>query len=190
MSFLRPGLSYQSPFPSTQVADQGHPVVSQALQQYPILQSLGLQSVPGSAGGNVLEFWAPGEPGTQDAPRPKGLHIDSPGIEVGPNAKPLDILGDVVSHHLINTDPTIKSIYSSFSNSLTRRQNEMLQGQYEHAQKNEGETRGFDEWKKSSGLPAFFRGYPFQQWPDDFNQVAYTPQQRQLLDKMMGYLSK
>lgn len=74
--------------------------------------------------------------------------------------------------------------------SMTPAQQEMLQGQYEHAKSNEGEKRSFEDWKSASGMPGFFRGYTFQQLPQDFNDKAYTQQQRNDLDGLMGYLSQ
>lgn len=167
----------------------GPSVVDLAMQQFPVLNKIGLKSVVGQRGDNVLEFWPPGEPGSTDYARPGGLPLNSPGVEVGPNAKPLDILGDVVSHHLVNTDPMIKKIYSAFTNSVTPQQEQLLQKQYSYARQNEGENRDFETWKETSGLPAYFRGHPFQQWPADFNKRAYTPKQIMLLDGMMRYLS-
>lgn len=70
---------------------------------------------------------------------------------------------------------------------MTPQQNAILQDQYDYAQKNEGETGSFDDWKDRAGMPGFFRGYTFQQWPKDFNDKAYTPEQRQKLDKLMNY---
>lgn len=174
--------------PVVQVADQSP--FDRAVQQYPILNRFDIRGTPGKAGGNVLEFWRPGEPGDEKTPRPSEIPIDTPGVEYSPKARPIDILGDVVSHHLVETDPTIKKIYSAFQSSITPQQDQMLLGQYDWAKKNQGEQRDFESWKESSGLPALFRGHPFQQWPAEFNQKAYTPKQIQLLDRMMEYLSK
>jgi hypothetical protein len=40
-----------------------------------------------------------------------------------------------------------------------------------------------------TGLPAYFRGYAFKQWPDEFNERAYTPEQREMFDRMMNQLT-
>lgn len=187
-------------FPTFGLAGQNNPIligdaaqpdaVAQAMKQYPILNGIGLRAVNGQRGGNVLEFWPPGEPGSSDYARPSGLDLGAPGVEVGPKARPIDILADVVSHHLVNTDPGLKRAYSTFVNSVTPEQEQMLRNQYQYAKQSFGEKRNFDTWKEVSGLPAFFRGYPFQQWPAEFNQRAYTPQQTQLLDAMMRYLQQ
>jgi hypothetical protein len=185
MTFLNNMFASRSPIQN--VSDVPSPMAD-AIQKYPILNKLGIKGVPGKANGNVLEFWPPGEKGG-DVPRPSNLPIDVPGIEVGPNARPIDILGDVVSHHLVKTDSTIKKIYSTFSSSITPQQENILASQYKWAVKNNGEKRDFNTWRDVSGLPALFRGYPFQQWPDNFNKKVYTPKQMQLLDHMMQYLS-
>lgn len=163
-----------------------------ASQQYPILKKLGIQfksSIGQGKSGNLLEFWKPGEPGDKSSPRPGDIPLKSPGVEVfSDKVRPIDILGDVVSHHLMETDPKIKKTYDVFEKSLTPRQESVLQHQYEYAQQNQDEKRPFDEWRKETGLPAMFRGYAFQQWPDEFNQKVYTPEQIKLFDTMMQYL--
>lgn len=173
--------------------DQAPSVMDQAQQQYPALKALGLQfkQSPPDQNGNKLEYWPPGEGGTPDRPRPQEFDLKKPGVEVyGNKARPIDILGDVVSHHMIETDPTISRVYSAFEKSVTPQQEQLLAQQYQYAQQHSGENRSFEVWKDKTGLPAFFRGHPFQQWPAEFNQQVYTPQQTQLLDGMMNYLKK
>jgi hypothetical protein len=162
----------------------------QALQQYPALQKLGLgYTATPSTSGNMLEFWQPGESGDPTQPRPQGIPLGQPGVEIySDKVRPIDVLGDVVSHYLVNTDPKIQSYFQTFSQSMTPQQQQILQSQYAHAQANEGETRPFDEWASQTGLPAYFRGYAFQQWPQDFVAKAYTPEQRYMFDEMMQYL--
>jgi hypothetical protein len=172
------------------VADQTS-VFDQAMQSYPALKDLGLvyKKNPRSDG-PLLEFWPAGEPGAPDNPRPKDIPLNKPGVEVySDKVRPIDILGDVVSHHLIEADPKIKSVYGAFQKSITPEQESMLREQYDHARANEGEERSYDQWRERSGLPAFFRGHPFQQWPEDFNQRVYTPEQMKLLDAMMQHLT-
>lgn len=163
-----------------------------ALQRYPILKELGLvpKHSPGAGRGNMLEFWPPGEPGSSDQPRPQDIPHNVPGVEIySDKVRPIDVLGDVVSHHLVQTDPKIKQYYDKFKSSMTDDQQVMLQRQYQHAVQTEGEARPFDTWLETSGLPAYFRGYAFQQWPDEFNKQAYTPAQRTMFDEMMDHLS-
>ena len=166
-------------------------VFDQAVQSYPIIGKSGVQGVINpKEGQNMLEYYAPGEAGSADAPRPKGLQLDKPGIEIYSNkTTPLDVLGDVTSHYLIHNDPVVKNVYSNLAASITPHQMEILKGQYDYAMKNEGEKRPFEQWLQMSGLPAFLRGYAFKQWPDEFNEKVYTPQQKQMLDGMMKYLS-
>ncbi len=165
-------------------------LMDQARAQYPILPpDIGYKYSAGRAP-FMLEHWGPGMaesiPGVG---RPEEFPPDKFGIEVyDPKTRPIDILGDVVSHRLINSDPKIKEAYSSFKNSFEPWQEDILREQYEHAQKNEGETRSFEQWKEVTGVPAYFRGYPFQQWPEDAIKEMYTPQQLQRLDEMMSYL--
>jgi hypothetical protein len=162
----------------------------QALQQYPILRDFGVVGGYGKGPG-YMEFWPPGEGGGPNTPRPDYLPMDKPGVEVrSSDARPIDVLGDVVSHHMVYEDPTIKQHYQDFKDSLTPDQMDRLQRQYNHAVQNSGEDRSYEEWADRSGIPGYFRGYAFKQWPDDFNQIAYTPEQRQKFDQMMSYLTK
>lgn len=164
-------------------------VVQQANSEYPILKQLGIPYTidKGPADGSYLEFWPPDEEGDPTYPRPKTLPVGKPGIQVLRNdTRPIDVLGDVVSHYLVNTDPTIKGYYQQFQQSLTPQQRQNLVGQYKYAEKNEGEKRPFPEWEQTSGLPAYFRGYAFQQWPNA--KAMYTPEQLQMFDTMIKYL--
>lgn len=173
------------------MSDKSSSAAELAQQQFPILRDLGIvyKSRPGAGAGNKLEFWPRGEGGGDTSPRPRDIPIDKPGVEIyDPSVGPLDVLGDIVSHHLIHSDPTVSRSYKNFEQSLTPDQKKRLSEQYEHAKKNAGETRDYKAWETSSGLPAYFRGYPFKQWPDEFNERAYTPDQRKSLDEMMNYL--
>jgi len=171
----------QSPKP-----EAPHPtlIFEDAAREYPVIHNQGLIAGPGKK----LEYWRPNEPGTPDNPRPDYIPIDQAGMEIGPDARPIDVLGDIVSHHMAQKDPVIKKYYESFKNSMTDTQKELLQAQYMYYAKNHGETRPYAQWEKAAGLPAYFRGYAFNQWPADFNERAYTPAQRYHFDQMMGYL--
>jgi hypothetical protein len=171
-------------------------LLQQAQQQFPVLKKYDygyVEKFRPNAG--FLEHWEPGDkgqapttPDSLDALRPDELPLNKPGLEIrDPNTRPIDILGDIASHHLRFTDPVVKKAYQDLQNSMTPAQQAILQDQYDYAQKNEGETGSFDDWKERAGMPGFFRGYTFQQWPKDFNDKAYTPEQRQKLDALMQY---
>jgi hypothetical protein len=165
-------------------------VLDQAREQYPILKGvdLGYTENPNNSG-NYLEFWPPGETGDDKYPRPQALPMEKPGLEINrSDTRPIDVLGDVVSHHLVNTDPKISQYYQQFKGSLTPDQNDILREQYQRAQQHEGEKRPYDQWAETAGLPAYFRGYAFQQWPAEEASKYYTPEQLGRFDEMMGYL--
>jgi len=164
-------------------------LMDQAKQQFPILNNydIGYKYSEGRAP-FMLESWGPGMttsiPGVD---RPSEFPNDKLGIEVfDPKTKPMDILGDVVSHHLVNTDPKIKDTYSNFTKSIEPWQEDILKEQYDYAKKSYGEDNDYEGWKKEAGLPAYFRGHPFQQW--DKSENMYTPDQLKGLDSMMEYL--
>ncbi len=167
-------------------------IFNQALKQYPVLQGLGLsyKSSPGAGGDNMLEFWQPGDEGGKDQPRPQELPLNKPGVEVySDKTRPIDILGDAVSHYMVNNDPKIKNYYQQFQESLTPEQKQNLQSQYEWSKQNDGEKRPYDEWAKTTGIPAYFRGYAFDQWPKASANKYYTSSQIKQFDEMMKYLS-
>jgi hypothetical protein len=174
-------------------------LLQQAQEQYPVLKNYDYgytENFRPNAG--YLEHWEPGDAGVApnsptslDSLRPQALPLDKPGLEIrDPNTRPIDILADITSHHLINVDPVVKGAYQDLQNSMTPQQQAMLQDQYQYAQKNEGETGSFEDWKQRAGLPGFLRGYTFQQWPKEFNDKAYTPEQRANLDNLMAYLKR
>lgn len=167
-------------------------LLEQARSQYPILndQDIGYKYSAGRAP-FMLESWGPGmDESIPGVGRPSEFPSDKFGIEVyDPKTRPIDILGDVVSHRLINTDPKIKGAYSDFTKSIEPWQEHILREQYAHAQKHEAEDRPYEQWREITGLPAYFRGYPFQQWgSDDEAKEYYTPSQLKRLDEMMDYL--
>lgn len=166
----------------------GPGLFEQAKKEYPILNNMGLNYKYNPGGGRgMLEFWPGDETGTSDYPRPKEFPLGSVGLEVyDPKTRPIDLLGDVVSHHMIHNDPRIGAYYTQFQESLTDEQRMRLQRQYQWAQQNEDEQRPYQDWETHSGLPAYFRGYPFQQWEDAAG--FYTPDQLAMFDEMMAYL--
>jgi hypothetical protein len=167
-------------------------VFEQAMEMYPALRGLGIEYKisPNPEERRMLEFYPPNEKGSLDKPRTRELPINKIGVEVyNEDVKPLDVLGDVTSHWLIYNDPEYKRYYDNFVQSMTPKQKQRLKGQYEHYVSKEGEERPYEQWEQMTGLPAYFRGYPFKQWPDEFNQVAYTPEQREMFDRMVNQLS-
>jgi hypothetical protein len=166
------------------------PLIKQAKYLYPILaeQDIAYKRNPQKDRG-FLEFWPGDEPGSPESPRPKEFPMGKMGVEIFDNrTRPIDILGDVVSHHLVKTDPELKRYYRVFEESLTEHQRDILKEQYEHAKTDEGEKRPYADWYKQSGLPGFFRGYAFQQWENA--EPMYTERQRRMFDHMMGKLER
>ena len=149
-----------------------------AMQMFPRLpKDLAYRENIGGGPG-MLEFYPEGEDDSFDKSRPA--------VEVfSPRARPQDVAGDIVSHHMIDSDPSIAQSYRSFLMSMRPSQQRMLQRQYDHARKN-GEARDFSKWAEVSGEPAFFRGAMFDQWPDA--ERIYTPEQQQLFGRTSEYL--
>ena len=161
------------------------PMLEQAATSYPgiagTLGSIAFRASPGKVGDRrSLEFYPPGEEESFDSSKPA--------VEVfGGRATAKDIAGDLASHYLNRgIDPTVTKAYKDFEASLTPAQKRRLQDQYQWAVKHEKEKRPYQEWYETSGLPAYFRGYAFDQWPDP--DVYYTQDQLRHFDELNRYL--
>jgi len=172
------------------VKDNDPQFLGKAQEEFPRLRNLDIDyKFTPKEGRGFLEFYPPDEPGSPEYPRPKELPMGRLGIEIyDPKTRPIDIAGDIASHWLIYNDPKMIDYYGKFRESITPEQQQRLQRQYEFSRKNYGENRPYQEWEEISGMPGYFRGYPFQQWSPEENDEAYTPGQRALLDEMMKYL--
>lgn len=179
---LPPGFTLDAPAPP---ADFGGALLSRAEKEYPYLSRSGLVAVTGKNGGKrKLEYWPAGEPGSASIPRPSGIPLGSAGVEVfDGSVSPKDLLADYVSHEAVNSDPELKRMYSEFAASVP---DELMRERYEYHRKNFGEQRGYEAWKERSGMPEYFRGYTFDQWPNA--KRMYSPEQLQKLDTVRGYL--
>lgn len=174
------------------------PSLAQALAaRYPVLAGqLGgvkfLASPPDKT--RALEFYPPGE-GTNPYP-------GHPTVQTFGRSEQRDlpgIAGDLVSHYLARgVDPGLTRLYHQFVGSLTPAQIGTpadsadaitLHGQYKYAQQNSGESRPFGAWARVSGIPAYFRGYTFGQWPADMTSRIYTVAQLQTLNNVLRYLA-
>jgi hypothetical protein len=188
---------YQSPLlQATMQKNRGQEVdlFSQAQQMYPKLKSMdvGYKEAFGRGPG-YLEYWPPQEEGDPRRKRPTEFPIDKPGVEVRSRAtRPEDIMADVASHNMVYNDPTMKKIYGDFEKSLTDEQKGRLKEQYVHyITKEKGpdeKTPTYEEWYQRTGLPGWFRGYTFGQWPEEFTSKVYTNKQKKMLDKALEYL--
>ena len=167
-------------------------LLEQARQMWPVLQNYPVGYVErfNEKDPRVLEAWQAGEPGDKQYPRPKELPLDQYGLEIiRKKTRPIDVAGDITSHFLVDQDPRIKQYYEDFINSMTPEQHKRLEKDYQYSRQHENERRSFEDWAHETRLPAYFRGYAFQQWPKDFTDRVYTPEQRARFDEMMGYLS-
>jgi len=165
--------------------------LNEAKRQYPYLQDKDfdyVENLTDDKKAGYLEFWEPGDEGPPDGSvkRPKGIGIDRMGIEVrNPDTRPIDILGDYVSHEAIYSDPKLKDIYDRYTSTLTDKQ---LKVKYEYEKKNYGEDRPFEQWAERSGKPGMFRGYTFDQFSEDEIKEAYTEEQLKILNEARDYL--
>ncbi len=164
--------------------------VQAAVAQFLALRNLGLHSaVSLGAEPYKLEFWDKADPGSVKEPRPDSIPLGAIGVELfNKHVKPISVLADVASHYMIHTDPTMKRYYQQFLKSVTPEQLARTHTDYKWAQKNLGETRPYAEWLQKTRLPAYFRGYTFGQWPEDFTSRVFNKQQIELFDQVRKYL--
>jgi hypothetical protein len=168
----------------------GQMLFERAKTDYPYLadKNIAFDYAPGKGRG-FLEFYSPEETGSPEYPRPQNIPMGRVGVQVfDPKTRPIDILADYVSHYGVEKDPYLSERYQQFVQSFTPEQQQALQEQYAYYQQHPEykETRPYEEWLKASGMPAYFRGYTFDQWKD--SQDAYTQQQLELLNQIKQYL--
>ena len=160
-------------------------LMEMAKQKYPYLRdkNIGITYTPSPSDARQLEYWPANEPGDDEYKRPQALPMGTPGMEIfNKNVRPIDILGDYVSHEAINTDPQLKTLYGQFVNAIPAG---TMEKRYQW-HKEHGEKRPFEQWKDSAGLPEYFRGYTFDQW--DNASHMYTPEELKILDEIRKYL--
>lgn len=167
----------------------GDNLLSQAKQQFPYLQDKQFDYVENftdNKDAGFLEFWQPGDPGSEQFKRPENLNMDKVGIEVrNPETRPIDILGDYVSHYGVENEPRLKELYRQFESSIPQG---MLEERYQYEKEKYGEDRPFEQWKEMSGLPGLFRGYTFDQYSKEDIDRIYSPEQIKILDQVKDYL--
>jgi len=163
-------------------------ILNRTKQEYPYLKDKNINVVvnPDSKIGGKLEFYDEKETGTGDTPRPQGIPLGQVGIEIkDPNVRPIDVLGDYVSHYAVYNDPKLKPLYDKFIKTIPE---EQQRDRYNYAVENFGEDRPYEDWKEMSGDPGMLRGYVFDQFPKDELDKIYSPEQIELLDKIKKYL--
>jgi len=145
---------------------------------------------PNDGSGRKIEAWDKGdkggfEMGGEARYRPESLPLNQRGIEdFGDNTPPLDLYGDLVSHYSVNEEGSdLRKKYLDFTGNVPM---ETMQKRYSHAQKDYGEDRPFDVWNNRSGMPEYFRGYTFNQWPNA--EEMYRPEDIEKLDSIKGLL--
>ena len=160
----------------------GRMMFEKAQKEYPYLSGKDIAfSYTPKKDDRKLEFYGP-----EETERPKNIPSGKVGIEVfNPKVSPLDILGDYVSHYAVQNDPRLKELYAQFQSQLNP--DEMLK-RYQYHQQHLGEQRPYSEWLKLVGSPEVFRGYTFNQWPSEFSQKYYTPEQIKTLNEVRSYL--
>jgi hypothetical protein len=188
----RAGMTAEEPTPTEPKETPTYSRLEKAKELYPYLKDKDFdytEQLTDDEKAGFLEFWEPGDEGPPDGSvkRPEAIGIDRMGIEVrNDKTRPIDILGDYVSHEAVKSDPKLKDIYDRYLATLT---DEQLRTKYEYEKKNYGEDRPFEQWAERSGRPGMFRGYTFDQFSEEEIKEAYTPEQLDILDEAKEYLN-
>ena len=165
--------------------DRGMRLMDIAKQDYPYLadKDIAYTFTP-AQDDRQLEFYPPDEPGSPDYPRPQELPMGRVGIQVfNPKVRPIDLLGDYVSHYGVYNDPQLKDLYGQFTGAVNP---QAMQERYAYHRQNFGEQRPYEQWAERTGYPELFRGYTFNQWENAAQM--YTPEQLDILNRVRKYL--
>ena len=117
-------------------------------------------------------------------------------IEVyNPKVSPADLLAEYVSHVARFDDPRIAPLYQQFAQTFqTPEMQTRLRQDYQEEQPTEdGKPTPFETYIEMNRIPAYMRGYAFQQWPQDFATRVLSPQQQDYLNQIrsiVGYKPK
>lgn len=161
--------------------DRGSRLMDIAREEYPYLKDkpIEFKYTPMQGEDRQLEFYPP-----EETQRPEYFPMGKPAIEVfNPMVRPIDILGDYVSHYGVKADPQLQALYGQFTGALDP---QIMQQRYQYHQQNFGEKRPYEQWAEMTGVPEMFRGYTFGQWQDA--ERMYTPAQLNILNQVKKYL--
>lgn len=160
----------------------GQMMFEKAKTEYPYLadKEISFAYTP-TEGDRMLEFY-----NVDETERPAYLPAGKVGIEVfSPKAKPIDILGDYVSHYAVEKDPKLSQMYEGFKSATPE---QVMRERYAYHQQNFKEDRPYEDWARMTGYPELFRGYTFNQFPAESTQEIYSPEQLKYLDQVRQYL--
>ena len=164
-------------------------VYDAAVEMYPILEDYPYTVVetPDKNSPYYLEHFPPEETGSPEYPRPDGIPIDEYGLQIFKDVKPEDVAGDIISHHLVNTDEILSKKYQRFKDVVPL---ETMVSRYNYHKENLGEEGNFNDWVERTGYPELLRGYVFNQFDEETKNKMYTPEQIEVLDDIKEYITK
>ena len=160
-----------------------------AKEMYPILNEYDYKIVdtPNKDSPYYLEHFPPGEIGSLEMPRPKGIPLEEYGLQIFKDVRPEDIAGDIISHHIVNKDKYLSEKYKDFKNSVSL---ETMKERYKYHKENLNEERDFNSWSEKTGYPELLRGYVFKQFDRETENNLYSSEQKEILDAIKQYITK
>ena len=160
-----------------------------AKEMYPILNEYDYKIVdtPNKDSPYYLEHFPPGEIGSLEMPRPKGIPLEEYGLQIFKDVRPEDIAGDIISHHIVNKDKYLSKKYKDFKNSVSL---ETMKERYKYHKENLNEERDFNSWSERTGYPELLRGYVFDQFDGETKNNLYSSEQKEILDAIKQYITK
>jgi hypothetical protein len=175
--------------PATSPEQDWRKILREAQLEYPALSKYQFDVITGKGPGYV-EFYPPDEIMN---PRPGRATIElreqSSTLQDRESQKNL-IIGETL-HHLGQADPEFKQLKKQFGSLLTPEQLAVDQRAYQQEQGIFGELGPFPDWMERSRVDAYIRGYLFPSAGDDWRtEAGYTPEQKQVLNRMLDYLKR
>jgi len=160
-----------------------------AKEMYPILNKYDYKIVdtPNEDSPYYLEHFPPGEVGSLEMPRPKGIPLEEYGLQIFKDVRPEDIAGDIISHHIVNKDKYLSEKYKDFKTSTSL---DVMKERYKYHKENFNEQRDFNSWSERTGYPELFRGYVFNQFDEETKNNLYSPKQKTVLNEIKEYITK
>ena len=176
-------MATESTIPSVTDADvTGQLIFDKAKQQFPYLadKDIAYKYSPQKNPKYMLESYKGDDAPSWGQGRKAAIEVFNPAT------RPIDILGDYVSHYAVESDPKMAAYYQQFQNALDPA---VMQKRYKYHVANLGEKRPYDQWYQATGLPEIFRGYTFDQFgTSEKAKQMYNAQQLQILDQVRNYL--
>ena len=173
-------------------------LMAQVLGKYPAIErhkgALTVRQGPAMSDGRQLEYYPPWE---RDNPIPGKATVELYNTKESPEIMQNLVAGDML-HYMGSVDPrnnqtidpTFRAVKQQFLSTLTPEQVAVDRRAYENEKRFYGNNPpSFEDWMDFNRGDAYLRGYLTPDAQDNWLNV-YTPDQKQLLEKLKLYLTR